>query len=390
MKKKLYKSLLWTIILLTLIMIATFFIMPKEKTFEVMEDTLISEPAFEAIEVNLKAVGDNLIHSSIYNQAKERAENGYDFSYPYESIEGIIKSADIATINQETLISPIYDPSDYPKFNSPTDLQKKMLSLGFDVFNQANNHTLDKGEKGLSAALEEWEKYPQALVTGVYKDEDDYNNIRTKDVNGIKFAFIGMTELTNGLSLPQNTPLVLLRTFEEGKIKERIEKAKEIADIVVVNVHWGVEYSHTPAQSQKNLANNMAEWGADLIIGHHPHVLQPIEKIYTSDGREVICAYSLGNFISAQSKGPRMVGGILDVSFLKEEENKKPVISEFKMIPIVTHYEKGFKNIKLYQFKDYTAELALNHGVRNYDSSFNYDFIKNTLDTVIGQEFLAY
>ncbi len=386
MRKVGYKAIPYLILAIVIILSSVFFI--PEKTVDVSVDMLPPLPEYTIREVNLKAAGDNLIHNSIYEQAKARGNGSYDFSYAYENVKEIISSADISLINQETVMAPGFEPSTYPRFNSPTELKDEMINLGFDVFNQANNHTLDKGEKGILSALKEWKNTQGVLVTGVYENEEDYSDIRRKNINGLEFAFIGMTELTNGLSLPGGSEVVLLRTFEEDKIKARIEEAKTFADVVVVNVHWGVEYTHTPNNAQKSLAKKMADWGADLIIGHHPHVLQPLEWIKTDDGREVLCAYSLGNFISAQSMGPRMVGGILDVTFSKNSFKKYPEISSAKVIPIVTHYDRGFKNIRIYPFSEYSNELAKNHGVRAYDSTFSFGYIENMLKKVIGEEFL--
>lgn len=400
LNKRKYTILMGVILLLAAILIVAFCLPFKGEGSEGSLPTLESvslpespsepeEPPFEPITIRLRAAGDNLIHSSIYNQAKARAKDGgYDFGYAYENISGLIKDCDLAMINQETVVAPIYEPSDYPCFNSPVELQQEMLDLGFTVFNQANNHVLDKGEKGILSALEQWKTHPEALVTGVYENEADYENIRVKEVNGLTFAFIGMTEMTNGLSLPEGSEVVILHTAEEEKIKTRIEKAKTLADVVVVNTHWGQEYTHTPNDGQTSLAQKMADWGADLIVGYHPHVLQPIQWLDASDGRKVLCAYSLGNFISAQDKGARMIGGILDVTFTKETADAHPIITSAGLIPIVTQYDGGFRNIRLYPWSSYTPELAKSHGVRNNDSKFSYDFIKNTLDTVIGTEFL--
>lgn len=401
LKRQGYVVLMGLILLLAAVLVVAFCLPWGEEQSEESVPTLESmslpesstepqKPPFEPVSVRLLAAGDNLIHSSIYNQARQRAGgNGYDFGYAYENIAGLIKDCDVAMINQETVIAPIYEPSDYPLFNSPVELQQEMLDLGFTVFNQANNHVLDKGEKGLLSALEQWKTHPEALITGVYESEADYENIRVKEVQGLKFAFVGMTEMTNGLSLPEGSEVVILYTGEEEKIKARIEKARSLADVVVVNVHWGQEYTHTPNSGQLELAQKMADWGADLIVGHHPHVLQPIRWLGASDGRRVLCAYSLGNFISAQDKGARMIGGILDVTFTKETAESRPEISSAGLIPVITQYEGGFRNVRLYPWSDYTPELAATHGVRRYDADFSYDFIQNTLDSVIGEEFLA-
>ncbi|MEG0693440.1 MAG: CapA family protein, partial [Oscillospiraceae bacterium] len=291
------------------------------------EDTPSQKEELPAIKPDTTAgligVGDNLIHEALYAQAKRRAGGkGYDFTFAYENVQDIIQNADVASINQETVMADIYQPSAYPMFNSPSELGEHLEKIGFDVINQANNHTLDKGEKGVLATIGFWTTQ-DAKLTGVYKDIEDYEQIRMITKNDITFSFIGMTELTNGLSLPPDSEVILMRTSDEEKIKERIQKAKSISDVVVVNVHWGVEYTHNPSEFQKEMAKKMIEWGADVILGHHPHVIQPIEYIERSDGTKGIVAYSLGNFISAQNRGDRMIGGMLDVAITKSYEQNK-------------------------------------------------------------------
>lgn len=338
----------------------------------------------------LIGVGDNLIHDGIYNQAKKRAGGvGYDFKYAYEEIEDVIKLADIASINQETVIASIYEPSSYPMFNSPTQLGDHMVNIGFDVFNQANNHSIDKGEKGIISTLDFYKTKPDIKVTGVYRNKEDYDKIRTITKNDITFSFIGMTELTNGLSLPKDSDVILMRTTDEAKIKNRIENAKKISDVVVVNVHWGVEYTHSPNEMQKDLANKMINWGADIIFGHHPHVIQPIEYIQRQDGSKGVVCYSLGNFISAQEYGPRMVGGMLDINVEKNFDEEKTKITNVRFIPVITHFNSGWTNLKIYTFDKYTKELANSHGVKKFTPEFSYEYIQNLINKVIDKQFLT-
>lgn len=332
-------------------------------------------------------VGDNLIHSGLYTQAKKRAGNvGYDFSEAYKEMADIISGADIASLNQETMLADIYEPSSYPLFNSPSQLGDEMIDLGFDLINQANNHSLDKGEKGILSTLQYWGTKPEVKVVGVYKNVEDYNNIRTIEKNGIVFSFLGMTELTNGLNLPQSSDVILARTSDHNKIKERIAAAKAISDVVVVNVHWGVEYTHSQNSSQTALAKLMIESGADIIFGHHPHVIQPIEYITRADGTKGIVCYSLGNFISAQNMAPRMLGGMLEVEVTKD--NGITTITAANYIPVVTHYGKGFTNIKNYPFSKYTPELANTHGVSEFSPEFSYNYLKETINNVIDPQFM--
>lgn len=335
------------------------------------------------------AVGDNLIHGSIYKQAKARTGGeGYDFSYCYENVADKVAAADVAILNQETIISPEHAPSDYPMFNSPTEVGDEMLKIGFDVFNLATNHSLDMGEKGLRAAIEFWNS-KNAVTTGAYLDQDDFMRLRVVTVNGIHVAYVGFTEMTNGLKLPQDTELVLMLTEREDEIAAWISRAREVADVVIANVHWGVEYTHTPTDFEYSFAQKLANWGVDVIIGNHPHVIQPIEFIDRPDGGRTLCAYSLGNFISAQNKAATMLGGMMTFDIVKNQTTSEISIENVRFSGVVTHYGYSYSNIRIYPLEDYTEELALKHGVRAKNSDFSLEYLNNTVNTVIDKQFLG-
>lgn len=363
---------------------------PAETT---TETTTAAKPVPEYSTVSFAAVGDNLIHSSIYKQANARAGGeGYDFEYAYEKIVKIIRSADVAVINQETLIcNDVFEPSTYPLFNSPTALGDYMLDIGFDVFTIANNHTLDKGTDGLSACLDYWESKPNAVVCGAYRNAEDRDNIRTAEFDGITFSFLSYTESLNGLYLPQGSPLIIGDSNDVDTMVSEIKKAKEISDVCVVALHWGVENSDIISDWQRTVAKQLSDAGADIIIGNHPHVLRDIEEIEREDGTVTLCAYSLGNFISAQSVGQNLIGGILefDVS-LRTDENRtdadKPIIGNIELIPIVTHYDGNYKNVRIYPLSEYTKDLAESHGV-NSMSKFGYDYIFDVLEKNISEKY---
>lgn len=361
---------------------------PAETTTE----TTTTKPLPEYSTVSFAAVGDNLIHSSIYKQANSRAGGeGYDFAYAYENIVKFIRSADVAVINQETLIcNDVFTPSTYPLFNSPTALGDHMLDIGFDVFTIANNHTLDKGTDGLSACLDYWDG-KDAVVCGAYRNAEDRDNIRTAEFEGITFSFLSYTESLNGLYLPQGSPLIIGDSNDVDTMVSEIKKAKEISDICIVALHWGVENSDIISDWQRSVAKQLSEAGADIIIGNHPHVLRDIEEIEREDGTITLCAYSLGNFISAQSVGQNLIGGILefDVSLRVDEnatEADKPIIGNIELIPIVTHYEGNYKNVRIYPLSEYTRELAESHGVKSM-SKFGYDYIFDVLKKNINEKY---
>lgn len=361
-------------------------------------ETIMSKPVPEFATVSVAAVGDNLIHSSLYKQAAARygeahgGEAGYDFAYAYKNIEGIIRRADMAVINQETLIcNDVFEPSTYPLFNSPAALGDYMLDIGFDVFTIANNHTLDKGTEGLSACLDYWDSRENAVVCGAYRNDSDRANIRTAEFNGITFSFLSYTESLNGLSLPAGSELSIGDAYDIKTIKSEIAAANEISDVCVVALHWGVENSDIISDYQRSTAKILADAGADIIIGNHPHVLRDIEEIKREDGSVTLCAYSLGNFISAQSVGQNLIGGVLkfDVSIRidgEAEENRQPIIGNIELVPVITHYDGNYHDVRLYPLSDYTRELAESHGVKNM-SKFGYDYIFEVLERNISEEY---
>ncbi len=338
--------------------------------------------------VSFVAVGDNLIHDTVYKQAQARSSTGYDFSFAYEKIAEKIEKPDVAILNQETIISTEHNVSSYPMFNSPVEVGEEMLEIGFDVFNLATNHSIDCGEKGLISAINFW-KEKKAITTGAYLNEEDAANIPVSEVNGVKIAYLGFTESTNGLSLPNDTEVVLMLAEDEYRLQTSIMKAKEMADVVIVNAHWGNEYTHEPTESQRTLAAKLASWGADVILGTHPHVIQPVEYIINNDGRKTVVAYSLGNFISAQNRGPRMLGGMLNFEIVKNNTTGEIYFENVKFSGVVTHYGYGCSNIRIYPLESYTQELASKHGVLSKTSDFSLQYLYDIVNEVIDKQFLS-
>lgn len=337
--------------------------------------------------VSFVAVGDNLIHDTVYKQAAARTSSGYDFSYDYEKVADLIEAPDVAILNQETIISTEHNVSSYPQFNSPVEVGEEMLDIGFDVFNIATNHSVDCGEKGLISAINFW-KEKNAITTGAYLNNEDFANIPMNEVNGVKIAYLGFTESTNGLKLPEDSEVILMLASDENVLQQRIMKAKENADVVIVNAHWGNEYTHEPTDTQRTLAEKLASWGADVIIGTHPHVIQPVEYIINADGRKTLVAYSLGNFISAQNRGPRMLGGMLNFEVVKNNTSGEITLENVKFSGVVTHYGYNYSNIRIYPLSAYSEELASKHGVISKTPDFSLQYLYDILNEVIDKQFL--
>lgn len=341
----------------------------------------------------MMCAGDNLIHRSIYAQAKERADgDGYDFSYSYSGIKDIIALSDIAFINQETIIDPESEPSSYPLFNSPEELLDEMIDVRFDVFNQSTNHTMDQKLDGALNDIELFRSKENILLTGLYKTREDMLKPQVREVNGIKISFVGFTEFLNGLVVPKDSDLGLVYltdtryTKEEiySTMKQMIDNAKSVSDVVCVSMHWQTEDITAPDQSQKEITAKLLEFGADVIIGTGPHVLQPIEFMQNGDGEDALVIWSLGNIISCQNKKNNMLAGIADIAFEKDLATGKTKVSSVQLIPTVTHYNSGFKNVRIIPLADYNEELASQHGVES--SSFSYSYINEFYANMFGDK----
>lgn len=338
--------------------------------------------------VHLVCAGDNLIHSSIYKQAKRCAEangeDGYDFDYVYEKVEKYLDRADIAILNQETIVTDELEPSDYPRFCSPADLGEKMIEMGFNAFSLSNNHILDRGEEGLLATLRFWDSHEGIIRYGAYRDEEDMNNIRTMEVNGVTFAFLGYMEHTNGLSLPSDSECKITYFDELDLIEQQVRRANEIADVVIVSAHYGKETINEQTQTQLDLTQKLVEWGADLIIGTQPHTAQGMEYIQKPDGSNAFVFYCLGNFVSAQSYELTMVGILGDLDIVKNMDTGEVTIENVKAIPIITQYGYNYSNIHIEPYATYTEEMLEDHGCDGFD--------QDTIDYVLSfipEEFLA-
>ena len=343
------------------------------------------EKTKEPEEVTILAVGDNLIHTSVYEDA-ETAE-GYDFHPMYQYVKGQISRADIATVNQETpLAESVYAVSGYPAFNSPDAAGDALIDTGFDVINLANNHMLDKGTKGALATLAYWEEKGIPAV-GFYASEEDADRIRIIEKNGIKVAFLGYTQISNS-RMPSGTDCVMIFTSQEDRIREQIQEARQQADLVVVHVHWGTENTFRVDASVRALAQKMVDWGADIIVGNHPHVLQELTVLTRdSDGTRCPVIYSLGNFISAQKIGSNLLSGMLTVKAVRDPATGRVRPAAMCLDPIVTYYESGRQGFRIYPLEDFTEEMAADHGVHEFDS-MSLEKLRQIVDDAVPDRYL--
>ena len=247
----------------------------------------------ETKKMSLVAVGDCLIHGAVYIDARV-GNNSYDFSGMIENIKPLISDYDLKYYNQETIIGgKALGVSHYPRFNSPEEIGDNMVDLGFNLVSLANNHSLDKDEKGILNSNEYW-KSKNVITAGTYSSWEERNDIKVYEQNGIKYAFLAYTTTTNGLSMPKGKEY-LLNVYSEKQAKEDIDKIKDKVDVIIVSMHWGEEYVFDPTEGEKEIAKYLSSLGVNLIIGSHPHVVQPVGYV-----NDTLVIYSLGNFLSGQ------------------------------------------------------------------------------------------
>ncbi|WP_335868966.1 CapA family protein [Bacillus sp. 2205SS5-2] len=262
------------------------------------------------------AIGDILIHDRVYDGAK--TSSGYDFRPMLENVKEHLQKPDFLIANQESMPGGVeLGLSSYPSFNSPHEIIDALQDAGVDMVTNANNHSLDRGEKALNSAIDYYEKVNMPY-TGAFKSPEDQQTIRKFNVNGISFAVLSYTYGTNGIPVPAGKDY-MVNLIDEQKMIQDIQRVKKEAevDLVILGIHWGLEYQLLPTDFQQNLAHSLTDVGADIIFGHHPHVLQPIETRKTADGRDAVIVYSLGNFISGQTGDYKDIGGILSLTVEK-------------------------------------------------------------------------
>lgn len=300
----------------------------------------------EIHKAKLAAVGDILIHSTVYKAAK--TPNGFNFNPAFSKMKPYLLQADIALANQESMIGGVkHGLSTYPTFNSPQQIGDALKEAGIDLVTVANNHTLDRGEKVIQSALQYWDQLG-IPYTGSFKDKEDRQRIRLMEKNGIIFSFLAYTYGTNGIPVPKDKPF-LVNLIDLPKIKQEVALAKEQSDVIVASLHFGDEYTSMPNSFQKKMVQALADEGVHIIIGHHPHVLQPTAWVEGQGGNRSFVAYSLGNFLSGQRGNRKDIGGIVQIEVEKEIKEGKTIIRLINPAFVPTWVSKDLKTIHLLQ-----------------------------------------
>lgn len=333
--------------------------------------------------LSLVMAGDALLHTPVYTDAqKVDSSTGaitYNFAKMFAPIAPLIARYDLAFYNQETILGGTeLGLSSYPSFNSPQEFGDTMLSLGFNLISLANNHTLDKGERGVRAMLAYWhtkeaESIARAMpiaIAGSYASQEDRDKPRIYEKNGITYALLAYTYGTNGIPIPKGKEY-LVNVYTKDMLIRDVKALRDKVDLLLVSMHWGIEYDFAPSKEQREFAALLASLGVDIVIGNHPHVIQPIEKIGNT-----LVIYSHGNLISAQKGINKRVGMLTSVRIHLFDTKKREALlarlgaeggfvprvslSDLRAELIWTHYESGGKNFAIYPLRKVSNKLLPN------------------------------
>ncbi len=305
---------------------AGYFIQNRELShFSVSYDTVDTKKEYS---LRLAMVGDALIHDSVYN-AYKKSGNKYDFTGMFKYIKPIIQEYDLAYYNQETILGgKSLGLSNYPQFNSPQEVGDGFLDAGFNLVSMATNHTLDKyymtNGKTVVNSRKYWnskmDENENLIAAGSYTSKEEQEQVIIREKNGIKYALLSYTTMTNGIPVPSGKSYTV-NVYDKDKVKKDIEKYRDKVDLLMVAMHWGIEYVHYPVQEQKDIAKYLASLDVDIVIGCHSHTVQPITFI-----DDTLVIYSLGNFVSSQTNTDQLIGGFVDVDIKKTVYHGKTTI----------------------------------------------------------------
>ena len=391
------------ILLITLILLSCCSCTNEDEVASISEIEQVMEPSIEEQstestveedfiepEVDLLMVGDILLHDNVQNSGK-LPDGTYNYDHLFENVVEDIQAADIAIANQEVILGGTeLGLSGYPAFNGPFEVGDALVNAGFDVILHATNHTLDRGKKALLNCLDFWEtNHPEVAVLGAFDSQEDYDNlIYVYEEDGLKIAILNYTYGTNGIPSPSDMPFAVAR-LEKEKVISDLQKAEALADFTVVCPHWGTEYQHKQSAEQEKWAALFMEYGADLVIGTHPHYIQPVEMLTDEAGKQMLVYYSLGNFINSTNENgrgtaDRIVGAMAQVTIAKNEAGNV-YIKEYGVDPLVTQLLYGTQEITTYKLSDYTEELASQNEILKKDSVFNLTFCQELCEDVFGE-----
>lgn len=359
------------------------------ETVQVPSEQLADPPP----EYKIIMVGDILLHTPVEESCLQ-PDGSYDYDSLFSHTKEEIAAADLALVNQEVIIGGAdLGITGYPSFNADFSLCDSLAGAGFDIICHATNHVMDKGRKGLINCAKYWrENYPQITVLGIHDTADTSTSCGAEpvilDLPDMKIAVLNYTYGTNGIQLPDDMPYAV-DLLNEEQVAADIQRAEELADFTIVCPHWGTEYRLTSDASQEKWTKIFVENGADLVLGTHPHVIEPIEWVTDEESdHEMLVYYSLGNFVNwtsgtGEGVANRMVGGMAEVTITKND-NGEVEIADYGVKPIISHVTSGPEGVTTYFLEDYPEELAEENEIVSQDPEFSREYCVNLCDSVWG------
>ena len=363
-------------------------VVPEETTAVSEETSPDAIPEYKII-----MVGDVLLHTPVEESCLQ-PDGSYDYDSLFAWTKDEIQAADLALVNQEVIIGGAdLGISGYPCFNADFSLCDSLVETGFDVICHATNHAMDKGRAGLVNCAKYWKtQYPQITVLGIHDTVETSTSCGADPVilelPDMRIAVLNYTYGTNGIALPEDMPYAV-DLLDEEQVAADIQRAEELADFTIVCPHWGTEYRLTPDASQEKWTKIFAENGADLVLGTHPHVIEPIEWVTDEESdHEMLVYYSLGNFVNwtsgtGEGVANRMVGGMAEVT-LTMNDNGEVEIADYGVKPLVSHVTSGPGGVTTYFLEEYSEELAGENEIVSQDPEFSYEYCVNLCDSVWG------
>ena len=351
-----------------------------------------TEPEQSDVSFTMCAIGDVMCHNTQYWDAYDKNTNTYDFSYVFDDIRSYTSQPDITIGSLETSFAgEERGYSNYPRFNTPDALAYGLKGIGVDILSTAGNHCLDMGFSGLSRTIDVLDTAGISHL-GTYKTQEERDTLLIKDVKGVKIAFINYTYGTNGIPVPSDKPFCV-NLIDKDLIKKDIESAKsQNVDIIVACMHWGTEYRTTANDEQKELADFLFQNGVDIVLGNHPHTLEPMEKrtVTLDDGstKDGFIIYALGNFICDQNAENTRNSIILNLTITKLTDGKISIVkAEYTPNYMYKNPSLSIKRMKLLDI-----EKTLSNYENGTDTSIgqsNYSYLKEQLEkikSIVGEE----
>lgn len=336
--------------------------------------------------IDILMAGDILLHSNLLDRCRN-ADGSYSFSSFFSNTAPFIRNTDISIVNQEVIIGgKELGISGYPAFNAPAEIADELVNAGFNVICHATNHVMDRGTRGILNCLDNWKKYPEVQVTGIYSTPEDSRQLCIVEKNGIRVAILNYTYNTNFIAIPADFSYGV-NLLDEKKVLSDLAKAREQADFIIVCPHWGTEYVYEITAMQKKWTQLFLENGVDLVLGTHPHVIQPIETLVDEEtGHQMTVYYSLGNFVNwtgntGKNCRNQCVGGLAYVRLNKAKDGIV-CIADSTVYPTVCHLTEEEGGITVYLMDDYSEELAEKNAINLQEKGFTYEWCRNLAEFI--------